>query len=204
MNARSRNRPNPAPESDNPARALEDLRFIRQTLTRASSFTAVPGWGTTLMGITALPAALIAATRPDERSWLFTWLAEALLAVAIGGSAMARKARATQAPLFRGAGARFVFGLCPPLVAGAVLTVVVYAAGLVALLPGTWLLLYGTGIMTGGAFSVRPVPIMGLCFMLTGLIAFLAPPGWGDAFLAAGFGGLNIVFGLIVARAYGG
>ena len=128
MNART-NQPHPAaPTSkhDSPLRALEDLRYIRRTLTRASSFTAVPGWGTTLMGLTALPAALIAATRPDPLAWLFTWLAEALLAVAIGGSAMVRKARVTQDPLLRGAGARFVFGLCPPLAAGAVLTFVLY------------------------------------------------------------------------------
>jgi hypothetical protein len=156
------------------------------------------------MGLTALPAALIAATRPDPRAWLFTWLAEALLAVAIGASAMARKARATRAPLLSGAGARFVFGLCPPLAAGAVLTLVLYGGGLVEVIPGTWLLLYGTGIMTGGAYSVRPVPIMGFCFMLTGLFAFLAPAAWGDAFLAAGFGGINIVFGWIIARRYGG
>ncbi|MGD8867434.1 MAG: hypothetical protein PVI01_07380 [Gemmatimonadales bacterium] len=156
------------------------------------------------MGLTALPAALIAATRPDPRAWLFTWLAEALLAVAIGASAMARKARATRAPLLSGAGARFVFGLCPPLVAGATLTFVLYAHGLVEVIPGTWLLLYGTAIMTGGAFSVRPVPVMGFCFMLMGLIAFLAPAAWGDAILAVGFGGLNIVFGTIIARGYGG
>lgn len=197
-------RPGSAPEHATPHRALEDLRFIRRTLTRASAFTAIPGWGTALMGLTALPAALIAATRPDPRAWLFTWLAEALLAVAIGASAMARKARATRAPLLSGAGARFVFGLCPPLVAGATLTFVLYAHGLVEVIPGTWLLLYGTAIMTGGAFSVRPVPVMGFCFMLMGLIAFLAPAAWGDAILAVGFGGLNIVFGTIIARGYGG
>ena len=210
MNARPRRprtapaHPQSAPDDATSHRALEDLRFIRRTLTRASAFTAVPGWGTALMGLTALPAALIAATRPDPRAWLFTWLAEALLAMAIGVSAMARKSRATRAPLLSGAGARFVFGLCPPLVAGAALTFVLYAHGLVGVIPGTWLLLYGTAIMTGGAFSVRPVPIMGFCFMLMGLIAFLAPAAWGDAFLAAGFGGLNIVFGTIIARGYGG
>lgn len=202
MNARHHS--DPRPDNHNPARAIEDLRFIRRTLTRASAFTAVPGWGTALLGVTAIPAALVATTRPDARAWLFTWMAEALLAVAIGVGAMARKARATRAPMLSGAGARFVFGLCPPLVAGAALTFVLYAHGLVEAIPGTWLLLYGTGIMTGGAFSVRPVPIMGFCFMATGLIAFLAPADWGDILLAAGFGGINIVFGVIIARGYGG
>ncbi len=195
--------PPPRPP-DNPARALEDLRFIRETLTRASAFTAVPGWGTAIMGLTALLAAALAARQPTDLAWLLTWLGEAVLALAIGVGTMVRKARAVKAPLLRGAGARFVFGLCPPLIAGAVLTAVLYSAGHVEVIPGTWLLLYGTGIMTGGAFSVRAVLVMGLCFMLTGVLALAAPAAWGDALLATGFGGINIVFGVVIARRYGG
>jgi hypothetical protein len=183
---------------------LEDLRFIRETLTRASAFTAVPGWGTALMGLTALAASALAAQQSTDLAWLLTWLAEAVLALAIGVGTMIRKASLLKAPLLRGAGARFVFGLCPPLIAGAVLTAVFYSAGHVEIIPGTWLLLYGTGIMTGGAFSVRAVPVMGLCYMLMGVVALIAPAGWGDSFLAAGFGGINIVFGVFIARRYGG
>jgi hypothetical protein len=186
------------------SRALDDLRFIRDTMARASSFTAVPGWGTLAIGLTAFAAAALAARQMTPSAWLLTWLAEAALAIAIGAVAMALKARAVKAPLLRGAGARFVFGLCPPLVAGAVLTAVLYSARLFDAMPGTWLLLYGTGVTTGGAFSVRAVPIMGVCFMLVGLGAFLAPAAWGNAFMAAGFGGINVVFGAIIARRYGG
>lgn len=195
------------PTSHSPAsrsRALADLRFIRETLARASSFTAVPGWGTLAIGLTAFVATGLAARQITPSAWLLTWLAEAALAIAIGVVAMAFKARAVKAPLLRGAGARFVFGLCPPLAAGAVLTAVLYSARLFDAMPGTWLLLYGTGVTTGGAFSVRAVPIMGLCFMLAGLGAFIAPAEWGNAFMAAGFGGINVVFGAIIARRYGG
>ncbi|UCC50077.1 MAG: hypothetical protein JSV41_13590 [Gemmatimonadota bacterium] len=192
--------PTPAARS----RALDDLRFIRETLARASSFTAVPGWGTLAIGLTAFAAAALAARQITPSAWLLTWLAEAALAIAIGAVAMALKARAVKAPLLRGAGARFVFGLCPPLAAGAVLTAVLYSARLFDAMPGTWLLLYGTGVTTGGAFSVRAVPIMGVCYMLMGLGAFLAPAAWADAFMAAGFGGINVVFGAIIARRYGG
>jgi hypothetical protein len=85
-----------------------------------------------------------------------------------------------------------------------VLTPVFATLGLVARLPGCWLLLYGTALASGGAFSVRVVPLMGLCFMALGVVAFAAPASWGQWLMAAGFGGLHIGFGLVIARRYGG
>jgi hypothetical protein len=87
---------------------------------------------------------------------------------------------------------------------GGLLTVALHQAGLFPLMPGTWLLLYGTAVVTAGAFSVRVVPLMGLCFMLLGAGALFAPTAWWPGFMAAGFGGLHIVFGSIIARRYGG
>jgi len=186
------------------SRAFEDLRFIRETMARASSFTAIPGWGTVIMGVTALVAAALAARQPTPDGWFVIWQAEAWLALIIGVSAMIQKARRLEAPLFSGAGGRFVFGFGPPLMAGAVLTAVLHSLGLFEALPGTWLLLYGTAVVTGGAFSVRAVRVMGLCFMLVGVIAFVTPPSWGDALMATGFGGFNILFGALIALRHGG
>ncbi len=202
--ASSPNDPRTDPRTRPPAQALDDLRFIRETMARASSFTAVPGWGTVAIGLTALLATALAARQQSPDAWVLVWLAEAVLALAIGLGSMARKARALKAPLLSGAGFRFLLGFGPPLLAGAVLTAVLYGAGLYDALPGTWMLLYGAGVMTGGAFSVRVVPIQGFCFMLAGIAAFLAPPGWRDVMMAVGFGGLSIVFGVIIARRYGG
>lgn len=185
-------------------RAMDNLRFIRETMECASSFTAVPGKGGILMGITAVLAALVAARQPTTEAWLTTWVAEAILALLIGGWAMDRKARVAKISLFSAPGRKFVLSLCPPMLAGALLTVVLYRAGLVSVLPGMWLLLYGAGVVTGGAFSVKVVPVMGLCFMLVGAIALLCPAAWGNWLMAAGFGGLQIVFGMIIARRYGG
>jgi hypothetical protein len=186
------------------ARALDNLRFIRTAMERASSFTAVPGKGQVAMGVTACLAALIAARQPTSLAWLLAWLAEAALALAIALWTMRRKARAFGVSLFTGPGGRFWRGLCPPLLAGALLTLVLARAGQFDLLPGVWLLLYGTGVFTGGAFSVRAVPLMGLCFMGVGGLAFLAPSSWGDLLLAAAFGGLHIAFGLLISRKHGG
>jgi hypothetical protein len=197
----------PIPPSDDPAlhvRAMDNLSFIRQTMERATAFTAVPGWGGVGMGGIALAAAVIAHTRLTPAEWLFTWLASSALALTLGGWTMAAKARRAGTTVFSYSGRRFVLSYVPPLLVGALLSGVLVRAGLFQALPGTWLLLYGTGVVTGGAFSVRVVPLMGLCFMALGAVALFGPAAWGNPLMAAGFGGLHILFGLIIARRYGG
>ncbi|MBI3695609.1 MAG: hypothetical protein HY238_12320 [Acidobacteria bacterium] len=184
--------------------AIDNLRYIRETMESAGSLTAVPGLGGIAMGLTALLAAPLAAGQPTVERWLAVWLAAALLAFAIGTMAMNRKARAAKVPLLFGPGRKFALSLVPPLAVAALLTAVLYRAGIPGLIPGMWLLLYGTGVVTGGAFSVRIVPVMGLCFMLEGAAALFCPASWGNWFMAAGFGGIHIVFGIIIARRYGG
>jgi hypothetical protein len=199
-------RPVPPPASPPAlhARAMDNLSFIRSTMERATAFTAVPGWGGVAMGATALGATLVASRSASVSEWLAVWLAASALALSIGGWAMALKARRAGTTVFSYSGRRFVLSYLPPLAVGALLTLVLVRAGLYNALPGTWLLLYGTGVVTGGAFSVRVVPIMGLCFMALGTVALLGPQAWGEWLLAAGFGGLHILFGLIIARRYGG
>lgn len=171
---------------------------------RSAAFTAVSGWGQVLLGATAAGAAWLAAQQGSSFTWLRVWLAEGLMAAAIGLLACTRKANRRGLPLFSGPARKVALGLAPPLVAGAFLTFLLYRTGLQSALPATWLLLYGAGIMTGGAFSVPIVPVMGLCFMLLGGLAVLGPAAWGNWFLAAGFGGLHILFGLLIARRHGG
>jgi hypothetical protein len=183
---------------------MDDLSFIRRTMEHAAAFTAVPGWGGVAMGASALVAAAVAArgVTPNER--LVPWLLAAVVALLIGGWAMVRKARRAGTTIFSYSGRPFVLSFLPPLPVGALLTAALARAGLHQALPGTWLLLYGTGVVTGGAFSIRVVPIMGACFVLLGVVALFGPPAWGNALLAAGFGGLHVVFGLLIARRYGG
>jgi hypothetical protein len=190
------------------AHALDNIRYIRETMERAGSFTAVPGWGGVVMGVTALAAAGFASHAVSQEAWLLIWLLEGALAIAIGLLAMRRKARAAGLPLWSAPARKFVFGFLPPLAAGAMLTVALWRAGAGSSIPGTWLMLYGASVITGGVFSVRAVPVMGACFLLEGALALLVLPGaapvWSDVWLGAGFGGLHIVFGAMIARRYGG
>ena len=183
--------------------AAGNLRYIRDAMERASDFTAVPGWGGALMGATAVVAAAI-AHQTEGRRWLALWLMEAVIAVAIELIAIARKSRRAGTPLAGPAARRFALAFLPAIAAGAILTALFAETGSYGRLPGCWLLLYGTAVTSGGAFSVRPVPMMGLCLMAAGALAFVAPPAWGDWFMAAGFGGLQIGFGLLIAKRYGG
>ena len=186
------------------AHAMDNLRYIRETMERAGSFTAVPGWGGVAMGMTAALAAVAASQQNSPQAWLDVWIVEGLLAVVIGMWAVHRKARAAHLSLRSAPARKFMLSFAPPLAVGALLTIGLLHAGMVAPIPGVWLLLYGTGVVTGGAFSVPAVPIMGCCFMVEGAIALFAPATWSNALLGIGFGGLHMVFGAIIARRYGG
>ena len=185
-------------------KAAANLDYIRQTMERASSFTAVPGWGGVGMGLVAVSADIIGRGTTQTDQWLWTWIAAALVATGIGAVSMSRKARKVNVPLRSAPGWRFALSLLPSMIAGSVITVALHGSGYTALLPGIWLLLYGAGVVSGGTYSVRVVPVMGLCFMVFGAIALFTPFEVSRWLMVTGFGGLHIVFGWIIARRYGG
>jgi hypothetical protein len=185
-------------------RAMDNLRYIRETMELATAFTGISGWGEIAIGVTALIASVIAAQQATFNSWLAVWIAEGLISLLIAGWSMDRKSRAIEMPLGSGPGRKAVFSLTPPLIAGGLLTIMLVKAGETSAIPGVWLLLYGTGVITGGMYSVRVVPIMGICLMALGALSLFSPPAYANWFMAAGFGGLHLVFGAIIVRKYGG
>jgi hypothetical protein len=195
----------PAPEPPAlHARAMDNLAFIRDTMEAAGAFTAVSGWGMVAVGTVATVAAVIASSRHSPLQSVYVWLAAAVLATVIMLWAIVRKARKARMPLLSGPGRKFVLSFSPPMFVGALITIVLYRAGLPEMIPGMWLLLYGTAVVAGGAFSVKIVPVMGICFMLADTLALFTPTSWNDWIMAAAFGGLHIGFGIPIARRHGG
>ncbi len=185
-------------------RASDNLRFIRETMERSTHFTAVPGYGGMLMGVTAVAAAYIASQQVYPSNRLVVWLTEAALAFGIGLLAMWQKSKIAKVSLVSAPAKKFAFGFAPPLIAGIAITVGLWRYEHYEMMAPVWMLLYGASVVTGGAFSVRVVPVMGWCFIALGAIAFAVPESYGNYLLGASFGVVHIVFGLIIARRYGG
>jgi hypothetical protein len=185
-------------------RAMDNLRFIRETMERSAVFTSVPGYGGALMGATAVGAAIVAHNQPLIKNWLIVWLVEAILAFSIGLFALWQKSKNSGESLASVPAKKFALAFAPPMVAGIILTALFYYRGFYEFLPCVWLTLYGTAVVTGGAYSVKIVPAVGWIFVTLGAVAAFAPARVGNLLMALGFGATHIVFGLIVARRYGG
>ncbi|MEZ5306219.1 MAG: hypothetical protein R2684_03640 [Pyrinomonadaceae bacterium] len=183
---------------------MENLEFIRDAMARSTQFTAVPGYGGVLMGVTAIGASVVARYQPTYRLWLLTWLVEAALAFLIGLFAVWQKSKSAETAFASLPARKFAMGFAPPIVAGVIITLLMIKMDMYSKLPTVWLSLYGTAVVTGGAFSVRAVPVMGWLFLALGAISLLFPAGYGWIFMILGFGGLHIVFGAIIGAKYGG
>jgi hypothetical protein len=191
----------PAPMHEH---ALSNLRYIRETMERATAFTSIPGWGGVAIGATAIAAAVLAGQAILPATWLKIWLGEAVLAALIGGITMARKAGRANVSFGSAAARRFFVSYFAPIIAAAVLTTYLAMHGVIALLPAAWLLLYGTSFISSGTYSIPVVPVMGVCFMLLGILACFVPFAVANALMGIGFGGLHVVFGWVIATRYGG
>ena len=186
------------------ARAMDNLRFIRETMEAAGTFTAVSGWGQVVIGLTAILAALLASRQSVPEEWVLVWAAEAILALLISVWFMYSKAKLASLPLLTSSARKLLFSFTPVFAVGMVMTFFFMKSGLYPLLPGVWMLLYGTAVVAAGAFSVRIVPVMGAAFIVMGAVALFAPESWSTALMIIGFGALHIVFGLVIARRHGG
>jgi hypothetical protein len=197
----------PPPIARDPAlsdRALDNLRFIRETMERAGTFTAISGWGIVAVGVVAMMAAGVARARSTVEWRVGTWVVTAAACIALSMWATARKARRSDLSMVSGPAQKLALAFAPAMVVGALLTVALLRIGANDLLPAVWMLLYGTAVVAGGAFSVRIIPVMGVCFMMLGAVALFAPPTVGDWLMVAAFGVVHVVFGIQIARRHGG
>ena len=185
-------------------RAMDNLKFIRETMERSTAFTAVPGYGGIFMGLTAIAAAYIAHNAPLKSDSLMVWLVEAVLAFAIGLFAMWQKSKVANVPLTSAPAKKFALSFLPPLICGVVITLGLWRFGDFEAMIPVWILLYGAAIVCGGAFSVKAVPILGWCFIALGTIAFFIDARHANLMMGLSFGILHIIFGIVIARKFGG
>jgi hypothetical protein len=197
--------PDPAPITVHD-RAADNLRFIRDTIERAGSFTAIPGRGGVLIGISAIITATLAysPSRSNPRLWLVCWLADALLASIIAVVAIRKKAGAAGVSLTARPARRFFLSYAAPPFAAAVLTGAEAQHGVYWLMPATWLLTYGAAFIASGSLSIHLISRMGLCFIILGMAAAFAPLPVANIILGIGFGGLHLTFGWLIWRRFGG
>jgi hypothetical protein len=184
-------------------RALGTLAYIKRSIDSSGSM-AVPGTAGVVMGSIGILAAIAASLPPWAPHWLAIWTLAGATAFLVGGALMAREAAQSGHARYLGPVRKFLLCLCPALFAGAVLTGVLWRAGLASLVPGTWLLLYGCAVLSAStvtiASTMRLIAIMGTLFAALGCLAFALPPEAHTATLGLGFGVLHIVFGLLVGR----
>ncbi len=185
------------------SRALGTLAYIRASIESSSSMD-VPGMAGIVMGLIGVLAALVVSVPRWSSEWLAIWLVAAILALLLGGALVARQVAQRGHARYWGPARRFLLCLCPALMAGAVLTFVLWDAGLSGVIPGMWLLLYGCAVLSASTVTTagvaRLICIMGMMFAALGAAAFLLPAAAHNSMLGLGFGAVHIVFGILIGR----
>jgi hypothetical protein len=190
------------------SRALGTLAYIRASIDSSSSMD-VPGMAGIVMGIIGVLAAIVVSLPQLAPHWLGIWLFAAALALLLGGALVARQIAQRGHTRYLGPARKFLLCLCPALLAGAVLTWVLWAAGETHVIPGMWLLLYGCAVLSASTVTItgiaRLIGIMGVLFAALGSMTFALPTVAHTAMLGLGFGVLHIIFGILIGRsAHGG
>jgi hypothetical protein len=164
----------------------------------------VPGMAGIVMGIIGVLAAIVVSLPRGAPHWLGIWLFAAPVALLLGGALVARQIARRGHTRYLGPARKFLLCLCPALLAGAVLTWVLYTAGMTSVIPGMWLLLYGCAVLSASTVTIagisRLVCTMGALFVALGSMTFVLPTALHTAMLGLGFGVLHIIFGVLIGR----
>ncbi len=179
--------------------AVATLRYIRASMDAAAS-VAVPGSAGLAMGSIGVLATVISSTPGLREYWLGVWLMAAAIGGGVGFALMTRPASLRGLSLYGTPLRKFALGLFPALLGGAVMTAVHWFNGNTHAIPGTWLLFYGCALISASVSATRMIALMGASFVLVGLVALLGPDRLQMLLLGAGFGGLHMLFGVLIGR----
>jgi hypothetical protein len=179
--------------------AAASLRYIRASMESATSF-AVPGSAGIAMGSVGLLAAVFSSAPGMRAYWLPIWLCAALIGGVLGGALLVRPSSLREEMLAGTPIHRFALCFLPSIFAGAILTAVEFYYGNLRAIPGTWLLLYGCALVAASICTTRTIGVMGGLFIGLSLVAFVLPENLQILLLGIGFGGLHILFGILIGR----
>lgn len=190
----------------------ENLQYIRRTMEAAGQFTAVPGKSMAAAGVAALGGVaanelLTGAPWSEPRSpalALDIWGIVLGLSLTVVGLGVYRKAELMRMPIRAPLIRKLLWGLCPALFLGAILTNLALATHEFAWLPAIWLGCYGAAVASGGQVSIAPLRYLGVCLLLLAAVAALTPAHMGLTWMALGFGWLHLLFGAYIAWRYHG
>lgn len=179
--------------------AAATLRYIRRSM-EGAVLLAVPGSAGLILGTIALLATALCLAPELHKFWVAIWLSAALLGAVLGSTLIVRESSLRDLRLHGTPLLKFALCLSPSLGAGLVMTAVHWFGGNLHAIPGTWLLLYGCALLAASAATTTIIAALGMLFVLFGLAALLLPDEWQLLMLGAGFGGLHIIFGLLIGR----
>ena len=157
-----------------------------------------------VMGIIGVLAAAVVSLPRWAPHWLAIWLFAAPVALLFGGAFVARQVARRGHTRYLGPARKFLLCLCPALLAGAVLTWVLWSGRMTSLIPGMWLLLYGCAVLSASTVTIagiaRLICVMGALFLALGSMTFVLPTTLHTLMLGLGFGVLHIIFGILIGR----
>jgi len=179
--------------------AAATLRYIRDSMEGAASFV-VPGSAGIALGVIGLLSAALSSAPSLHEHWLQIWLLAALAAAAVGGVLLVRESSLRGLRLIGTPIRKFALCLIPSLAAGLIMTAVHWSYGNLHAIPGTWLLFYGCALISASTVTTRTIGLLGASFALLGVLALLLPGSAQIFMLGTGFGGLHIVFGILIGR----
>lgn len=190
--------------------AAARIEEIRHLMARAGEYRHLSGWASIVNGILVFAGCgisnriVLVSFYPfnDPVKLAAVWGPVAALGLAVDILFTVALARRRGEPAWSPSARQLVAGLLPGLYAGAVVTVFLIGDGMLDVLPGAWMVCYGTALMGASLFTPWEVRYAGLAFLLFGGVALMFLRAYAMWSMGLGFGVIHLVFGTYVLWRY--
>ncbi len=197
---------------------IEDIKEIRKIMDRSTRFLSLSGMSGITSGIIALIGAFLAyATIYDGQDYMqyrkalltsdsptqILLIAIVILVLSIGCAYFftTRRAKKNNETLWDEHAKKMLINMAIPLVTGGILSLIFIFKGFVGLAAPLTLIFYGLALVNGSKYTYDEIRSLGLMEIGLGLLSayFI---GYGLIFWAVGFGGLHIIYGIVMHYKY--